>query len=292
MSTHVRGKQYWGEKQERLCQQWLSADTKQQFQIYKGLLPALNQMSEMIMNRYFAVPTSQRQTELKKDAIQELFLKLHLYHPDKVKNKNGAYSFCSMIIKHYFYEVLVAQPTWVKQIEKRFVYIDEYDEYVKPLEYAEKPKIDYNRLLSHFKTLKLKVEREYAKALKNAKRKVIPKKYKHKIEIVELTCEFIEKFDSFNGAAVVDYIYLNQKSGELLKSTIAYYFRQTFGMNINVGVNLEGKNDIDWKVDLRRNNRISYIQDDTPPNESIHAKRGREKTTKKNHPEIDLYRYF
>jgi hypothetical protein len=288
MGSYKRGHQYWGEKQELLCQQWVSAATQQEFtKIHGALLPQLNQMCEMIMNRYFHVPTAQRQSELKKDAIQELFIKLKHYQVGK--SKSGAYSFCGMVIKHFLYEVLVQQSRWKKNVINNFDYSDSYSENAKPIDYGENFQINIEAILSHFQTLKAKVIREDRIVRKKSKRAEKMKKCGTQLEILDLCEEYVNKFGNFNGAGVSDYIYLNSKTN-LQKSTISYYFRQLFGLILKVNLELDGNDDLEeYKADGRFSN---YFQDDVTPNENKFKIRHMRKQKDKKYGDRDKYAYF
>lgn len=162
MSNYIRGKIYWGEKQEALCRQWLTANTEiEKTAIYKALQPQLNTMVETIMQRYFSVPYA-RQSELKQDCITDVFIKLHRYNPQVSKS----YSYCSMLIKHYIHDVMVYQPN--RTCDIKYDYRDEMDEESVPIEYYEKDIPDYKAVVKHFE----KLRDEYIEMQKRAEKRL------------------------------------------------------------------------------------------------------------------------
>lgn len=276
---------YWNDKHEQLCKQWLSASTQVQYShIHDLLLPALNHMAERIMNRYFAIP-SQRQTELKRDAVQEVFLNLHKYNPDK--SSSGSYNFCGMIIKHYLYDILVNKPSWIKNKPNQFVCIDSYDEYVLPLEYPES-EFNYDILIEYIDIKMLKLMREFEAKKKIRGNRCQYTSYEHKLEILRLCKEFVDKFQCFNGAIVVDYIFINQTKKDVKKNSIVRYFRELFELSPNLNFNLEGREDRIRNSDERYN----YVQDDVVPSVNVYHRRLNLKNLNKKYPELQSYQYY
>lgn len=272
---------YWGEAQEKLCRQWLSASTAQeQSRIYNALLPKLNEMAVQIMGRYFSVP-SQRQTELKQDCVEEVFLKLKLYNPDK--GRSGSYNFCGMIIKHYLMDVLVNKPQWIKHMDNKMVYIDQYDEYVKPLEFKLEDDFDYDMLLDLIKEKKAGFKSELAQIKKYGNVLDLT----HKLEMLDLCAEFVSKYNCFNGAAVVYYIQVNTKHQVKINS-IVRRFREIFGLIKTKEINLEGKEGSNFDGD----NRHGYFQDDVVPTQNKHRRRQNLKAIKKKIGDYNQYEYF
>lgn len=262
MGTYKKGHNYWNEKQEDLVLAWTTATTQSEYtRIHNALRPALNFMSELILNRYFSCPFA-RQNEIKADAVQHCFLLMNKYHPSKVKNTNGAYSFCSMVIKHYYMDELVNSKDLVKVIYNKLDYYDELPPESKPIDYGENVELPREMILSHFNEL-LKKERyllvQEKKKYLRSKRVPRTRKMENNIAILKLAIEFVEKFNSFDAAALADYIYLNQNEKlNLKKTTIVYYFRKHF--KVDVVVNANSKDDKN-KV----NSKYNYLQDDFVP---------------------------
>ncbi len=278
MATYKRGRQYWGEKEEALCQQWATGDTKQQFNIYKKLLPRLNEMAEMIMNRYYSVPTAGRQTELKELAVEEVFLRLHKYIPNK--GSSGAYSFCSLVIKHYLHDTLVMEAKWHKNVHTKFDYFEdvfgeEIDrEDIQPISFDEyhidKEKI--NLILNKKKEeVQEMINQRVAGYHRLRGKKYMPPIGKPEVYMMMLDkmIEYFNKFDSYDGNGLIDYIHYSLKL-DLKKESIIRYFKKLFDIKefeVPIQIRNEGK------VEKRYN----YFEDDRCPNEISLSKNYRRK---------------
>lgn len=265
MGTYKRGNHYWGEKQENLVLAWVSATTENEFtRIYGELLPALNFMGELILNRYFTVPYH-RQTQIKKEAIQEVFLKLKQYNPKKVVNKNGGYSFCSLLIKHFYMEELVLLRG--KKAQEYFELTDEFPENAQTVDYGENIEFDKDAVIRRFKIIRKEMAAKLKKFRKSrGNNQAIGKRFEKYVEILDLSIEFIDKYNSLNPPALADYIFLHQKKNLITKKTIVYYFRLLFGITITV--NMDG-NDTETGID----NKYYWFEDDYAPNDRKWAKR-------------------
>jgi hypothetical protein len=288
VAQYKRGHNYWNEKHEDLVLAWTTATTQSEYtRIYNDLKPALNFMAELILNRYFSCPFHQ-QNEMKADAVQHCFLLMKKYHPSKVRNKNGAYSFCGMILKHFYLERLVLDKEMKKVVHNKLDYLDELPPEAEPIDYGESLQIPKDTILSHFNELLSKAKYNYVQEIKRCRRsKKTPRVRKHRVslEILKLCKEFVEKYDSFNPSAMADYIYLNQsKEFNLAKTTITYYFRREFGVNVVVGMEAR---DLTYKVDERYN----YLQDDFTPmdKERMWSKRSKRKKEMEKEKEKYLY---
>lgn len=262
--NYKKGRQYWTEKEELLCQQWKSADKLQQYKIYNKLLPRLNEMAEYIIGRYYNVSNPSEATELKHECVQEVFIKLHRYEVGRAKN--GSYSFCSLIIKHYAYNVLI----YDKQ-RKAFIdceYVDDYGVY-QPIEY-EKYEFDNAFIKKIIADKRKEIENYIKKKTKYNKLNYIriplfTQEYIN-LEILRLFDEYLDKFD-FDINGVVDYIYLNSEFKN--KETMNNKFRKLFG---NVKLELKEDNIIENKYDM--------IDDDFIPNENYKYLRSKIKSKK------------
>jgi len=293
MGTYKRGEKYWGEAQELLCQQWLTADTKQQYQIYNALLPKLNRMVELIGNRYFSIATSQRLSELKKDAIQEVFLKLKLYHQNKVKNKNGAYSFCGMIIKHYLHEVIVINGQ--RQKNTILEYTDDYEalDIKSGIEYYQKPEIDFKAISTYFKQKRVDIEGRKERLIKRWESKRIKTNYdkstftrvKNKYDkwllICDLSLIFIEKHKSADVNHMAEYCFLNS---DLKRSTVITAFLKMFKVNATIP-----DDDVNT-ADIKKG--LNMYNDDYVPIQNKWRRRQYIKRKKTEGKDLIQYRYF
>ncbi len=282
MANNKKGHQYWGEKQELLCRQWTTATTQSELtRIHNALLPQVNYMCETIIQRYFAVPTSQRMTELKKDAVQHLFLTLDKYQPDR--SKSGSYAFCGMVIKRFVYDAWVLKRDHVRNTDNVTESIDDYHDHHTPIDYGENSEIDIEAVLSHFKGMIKKVEddMEVAKIIA-AKNRNKPKLtgYKNKIKVLEKCMEYIERFESINLSCMADYVYLSLEDS-MNKTSVIYWFKRLFNFTTKLKLELsdEGKAD----------ERYNYMDDDYTPDESIWHKR---QMKKKFYNKNGNYSYF
>ena len=260
MSNYIRGKIYWGDKQEALCRQWLTANTEiEKTAIYKALQPQLNTMVETIMQRYFSVPYA-RQSELKQDCITDVFIKLHRYNPQVSKS----YSYCSMLIKHYIHDVMVYQPN--RTCDIKYDYRDEMDEESVPIEYYEKDIPDYKAVVKHFE----KLRDEYIEMQKRAEKRLAnnPKKLKEStkknhgyIQMFDRCIEYIEKFQNANPNLMAEYAkaITPNKSNENIRNK----FYRLFKVTVTIPHDKE-KSSMDKRG-------YDYIDDDFTPNENRNA---------------------
>lgn len=241
MSNYKRGHKYWSIKQEQLCLQWVSATTQSEFtRIHNALLPQLNHMCELIMQRYFSIPASQH-TDLKRDTVQEVFLKLKKYQPNR--GAAGSYSFCSMIIKHYLHERVVIYGQRLKVTELEFS--GDYDllDTAKGIEYYQKPEIDFKPIIDYFIQKKEKTIKRYNNAAKNWEKKQNKTNYdKHNFKrtneklmkwiiICDLSVEFINKFQSADANQIAEYCFLNS---DYKLSTVVNAFEHMFKLNVTI----------------------------------------------------------
>ena len=278
MGNYKRGNQYWNTKHEDLCKAWLSATTEIQYtRIHNDLRPTLNYMGELILNRYFSVPNASQQLELKKDAINFLFLRMKDFKPEK----GTGYNFCGMIIKRYYYDRLVLKSERLFTMEGKIDYLDDLPE--TPIEY-EQTEIDYDRVLDYFKKLHFKLKKEYKKIMKLYPKRepVILKRY---VIFTGLCIEYIEKYKDFSPANIADYIYCNSPYND--KQGIVHFFKKMLNLNL-------GKNSISFQnTDKNKSDdRFSYINDDNPPNADKWSVRDKMRRLKNKYEDITDYSYF
>jgi len=272
----ARLKQYWREKHEALALRWCSANTDSECtEIYIALKPNIIYLSRQIMQRYFSVAQA-KQEDLLQDCSTEVFLRLKKYfNPQKQK----AYSFCSMIAKHYLYEEAVRIPNVKEKPEIEF--LDEQNEndtidnrFSEGIEYPTAREIDFKAVSDFFIQKREKVQRKLdSLKLRMKTGKDIQKyekytygnviaKYNRHLQSCDLGLEFVEKYQSANVNLMAEFVFLNSKFGE---ATTISYFNRLFG----VFVTLHRDNHIstDEKKDL------DYINDDWTPNQNVHFKR-------------------
>ena len=259
-STNMSKKLYWGEREELLCKQWLTATTQIEFTaIYKALQTPLNKMAESIMRKYFAVPAS-KQDEMLDDCKQEVFIKLNRFNPQISKS----YSFCSMVIKHYLHQKMVYEPN--RTCDIKYDYRDEMDEESVPIEYYEKEEPDYKAVIKHFE----KLRDEYIEMQKRAEKRLAnnPKKLKEStkknhgyIQMFDRCIEYIEKFQNANPNLMAEYAkaITPNKSNENIRNK----FYRLFKVTVTIPHDKE-KSSMDKRG-------YDYIDDDFTPNENRNA---------------------
>ena len=285
MGTYKQGNLYWNQKHEALVLQWTTATTEIEYtRIHNALRPALNFMAELILNRYFTCPFA-RQNEMKADAVQHCFLLMKKYHPSKVKNKNGAYSFCSMVIKHYYMDNLVTINDRKNVVYNKLDYFDELPPEAQPIDYGETKELPTQRILSHFKDILAKTKYELVQEIKVYRRsKRVPRveRFKTRIELITRMIEFIEKYNSLDAASMADYVFIHQNR-KLKKTSVGNYMRKI--CNVNVVVNLAAKD-----RDSVKDKKYDYIQDDYVPADLQDKWKRRSK--RKTDKEVMKYNYF
>jgi hypothetical protein len=181
-------------------------------------------MCEIISHRYFSVPFAVEK-EYYKEAINEVFLKLKQFDPQKGK----AYSFCGMVIKYFYYNKFVAGKTKkVLDLE----YVDDYE----PIDngkslYVDNEILDTEGILGHLETLenriKTKIRREF-----DGQRTLTLMKAENLLEVLSLCKEYVRKFDDFNTYGVAEYVVNNTSHGS---ATIGNFFNELFGVYVNAG---------------------------------------------------------
>lgn len=215
---------YWKQKHEQWCADWLSASTKQQYIIYKNLHGVLQTMCEIISHRYFSVPFAVEK-QYYREAINEVFLKLQQFNPQRAK----AYSFCSMVIKNFYYNKFVSGNT-KKVLDLEFV--DDYEpvDHGKSL-YVDNEVLDTEGLLRHLEALEnrinTKIRREF-----DGQRTLTLMKAENLLQILSLCKEYVRKFDDFSAISVAEYCQNNTVHGA---ATIGLYFKELFGVYVNAG---------------------------------------------------------
>lgn len=283
-------KLYWTQQHEDLCLKWQSATTQQEFyNIHKEILPAVNRMAEIILKRYFGVAYN-REEELKTDAVQNVFLNLYKYKQGK--SRSGAYSFCSLLIKNYYHDLIIVLPNWEKN--QKHEYVDEFQEYMQPMEYSENTitQETYDRLIMVFekKIKELETQKINNDEIRKQEKKKSTPIFDKQISMLNLAIQYIKKFNNCNPKDMVDYIMVN---GGHRRHTVTYFFRKTWKLTMNAGFSLSTRdNDGINKRFQRVDDKYNYVQDDTPPAESIHYKRDKRKAMIKRIEGYQDYEYF
>lgn len=280
MGNYKRGNLYWTNRHEELVKQWLSATTEIQYtRIHNDLRTTLNHMGELILNRYYAGLNSSQQTELKQDAINFLFLKFREFNPEK----GTAYNFCGMILKRYYYDVLVLKNDRLYTMYDKIDYLDDLPEEATPVQY-EQNKIDYDMVLHFFKKLLYKLELDYKIAMKNNPR-YKPAKTIRYITLTKFCIEYIEKYENFSPAPLADYLYIH--SGYKSKQLIVYFFKKMLNLNL-------GKNSISFESTEKAmsDDKYNYIMDDHTPNINKWYNRDKRRKLKLKRNDYNQYSYF
>lgn len=287
MGTYVRTKKYWTEKEEMAVLGWVSATTEQEYFKYYYLLDTkLRFMCELIMNRYFSIPAA-RQNELKNDAVQHCFLNLKNYRPHKVVNNNGGYSFCSMLIKHYIYEVTVLRKKSKSVVDNNLEYLDEMPESAMPIAYAEKEQINYNEVIEFFQILEKKTEKKLKREMKANPSRTY-RQTRREIRICQLCVEYVRGYNDLSPANLLDYIYAHLDE-KVKRTAIAYSLRKMLKLTTM-------KNLLNFESTEKggiSDAKYSYIQDDVTPNQNKFQRRDRVKKNKKIiYEDYVKYSYF
>lgn len=216
---------YWTEKHETLCKQWLTADTKQEFYIYSKLHGVLYKMSQIISNRYYSIPFN-NQNEFQSDVIQEVFLRLKNYNQDK----GSAYNFCGMIIKNKYYEIVTFRG---RTREIQLEYIDNYEQ-VDNNEcnlidtFEQKDEIDVEAILKHLQTLRTKHVETLAQTGDRYHKINIDTQIRQ-ILIIDKCIEYLLRFQDFNSYNVYEYVIHNIT---IHNSVLSNCFFKLFGISI------------------------------------------------------------
>ena len=257
---------YWNDKHQQLCVDWLSADTKQQYKIFNELSPALKQMIEIINNRYYNVPFNKKD-ELEEDTLNHVISILNKYDPEKQK----AYSWLGTIIKYYIYDQVVMKIGQGMPTDS----IEEYMPEDKPIEYYQKS-YDKEALIDRLQEVKSGIENEMEldsrkriKIIKGGYTKVryelVHASFIKRIKILELMIEYTEKFERFNNLEVLEYIVHNS---DITTTNAVYHIHNMFGIYM--------KSKVDGR-DARFTATNDYMMDDYPPNVDKFAQRNRKR---------------
>lgn len=255
---------YWNEKHEALCQALKVSGISQIeiSRIFKALQPALREMAENIMQRYFSIPVA-RQREIIEDLMLFVFMKI-ISHYD-VNRK--AYSFCGTVIRNRCHELIVRQPSALKVVQLEFTDDTEKLDDSHGINYGSHFEMDLRKAKKTIEEKRVKLR----KSLKKQKRvsAYMPKnsKYQRMLEMLDLIEEYITKFpDSLDGYGLVDYLSTN--SG-LNKSSIGAY------LGILYNINSRGiQDDLETKDEIKK---FSILQDDYVPNDDKNSKRNRQR---------------
>ena len=295
MSREKKGV-YWGKTEEDAVIRWTQATTNKEYsELYRLLLPKMRKMCEIIMRTYYAATPIARQEEIIDDALQQVFLKLKEYDTNKVRNGNGAYSYCSLILKRYIYDVSINNQKKYTHTHNNITYVDEYDEHSKVVEYAEREEIDYSIIIRYLKD-KQKHLRVLDKLSKKSHGKGYqPIRYQREINYVDLIIEYINKYQDITPAAIADYVFYNDKGKKKIRKTVTvYYLRKILGIYRSKYDRLKDGKSVDFKSTDKGNNdaKYGYIQDDIVPNESVYKKRVGCKQIMKKYKDMKDYSYF
>jgi hypothetical protein len=246
---------YWGIKHEEFCKSWLTAGVKDQFKIYHQLHGVLYMMSEIIANRYFSIPNS-RQAEYIDLVINEVFLKLSKFNP----NTGTAYTFCSMVIKHKYYDMV--KNKGIKEIQLEF--IDDYTSIDTDKSiYDQKEEIDVETISKRLEALRTE-HIEMLTQTGDRYHKINIHTQKQLILIIDKCQEYLLRFENFNSDSIYEYVVNNTVINSF---TLTNCFYKLFGISIAVDKNeyqLKARNEkIKAKESIKKNkaatNHIWYL---------------------------------
>jgi len=283
-----KGTNYWGDKQEALCCQWISASTQQQYtHIYEALSGSINYMVGQIMQRYFTVNQSIYK-DVMTETVNHVFMRLSKY-----KCNGKSYSFCGTVARNYIHEMLVTKPKAVHNIK-----IDYSDEnYIidgdTGIDYGEHREYDFKAILEWFdkKHAEIQLKKDkLKKRKKNYKTQQelfgythLQNKYSKHLETVRLSKEFIEKYESLDSNSMAEYVFLNSN---FKRVTVVGYMKAVFGLHITIRS--------DEHIASIETRGYTFFNDDWTPMENPFEKRYTATYKKKTGRTFidERYRYF
>ena len=190
------------------------------------------------MHRYYNVSQSNA-VDLQKDCVTHVYTNIKNYVPGKQKT----YSYISTMVKNYIYENVVRIPNTVKRIN-----IDYTDEaYIleesHTINYGSPPEYDFKAVREYFLQVKDNVvlrmkalDKRYKSGVKkkgydkhNFER--IQGKYLKWLDVVDLSLEFMEKFNSINPNHMAEYVYSKRDVSRAYTISI---FRTLFNVNVSI----------------------------------------------------------
>ena len=236
---------YWFEEDEHNVLLWLSADTIQQYKLYRKLLQPIREVVLNVSQRYFAVP-NHTQTQYINECINSIFVDLQNYN----YTKGRAFSYVSRLAKNWYYDIMVAEPQRTKV--PRYEYSEDIDTYSEAIEYQPKEPINVDAVLKRLGAIKAKVVHEHSLIEMGAFYTVRHRKYCGMETVLDYCMEFLLKYENFDTMAVHDYC-LNKTGYN--RGTLAHYFNLLFGM-------FTGRKDEDREQ--KRDKKYSYVIDDHP----------------------------
>jgi DNA-directed RNA polymerase specialized sigma24 family protein len=262
-------KMYWSSEQEDLVCQWLSANTLQQFIIYKALNKSVKYMAGSILSRYF-IPTQEHEN-VKQDAINHLFVNLHHFNPAKGKT---AYSYCQTIIKNFYHEVCRNK---AKIFTIKLEYYDDLENPEFEYSYSYEPFQEDNWSFEPvFKRLE---QARFTLMSYSSQHKKMPKRVRNavnnEIKYLNETTEYLFKYKDSQGvsaASIQEYV-LNRMG--LSEGTVQKYMKK------HLGVGTWLCNDLESKVEKKYS--LNPIDDDYCPIETSNDRQLRRKMILKLH---------
>jgi hypothetical protein len=249
--------EYWKENiNKELCNEFTTADTKRQLEIYNKLKLPLFNICNSLCQKYFSIGTTRRD-EMIKDTINHVFLTLKFY-----KYPMSSFTYCSVVAKNYMMDNIVKFPQAKLKVELTYV-----DDYI-PIDNGnyliyEKDEIDIEAILSILETRKLKVIQDYNFKVNNPKAINInasKTKKDNLVKVINACIEFCNKFECFTSSSVLDYCH--HQTG-LCRITCGTYIKELFGVYIQTDERLHQHDN---------NKKISLVQDDHTP-ATDHVKR-------------------
>lgn len=264
--------EYWFSKHQVACEQWLSANTQQQYRLYNILHPPIRIMTEIIANRYFSINFS-NQKLVYEEVINHFFLNLITYNPKRQK----AFTFASILIKNAIYDREAVKD---KPRDIQLSYIDNYDNYDDCQSiYSDNKEIDIMALLKRFAEIRIRIRNDMASRSPSGFTVMTSTRGATLLRVVDCCEEYLLKFQNFNSSCVADYCINNLN---INRSTLSIYLGHLFNYHILVN---------DYRDYQSLKKKISLVQDDYYPNES-HQNRWQNRLRMKKMGNIQDYNYF
>jgi hypothetical protein len=257
---------YWDYNQEEYVFQWLSANTRQQFNIYSNLYKSVRHMATQILHRYF-IPTSDFD-EVRDDAVNHLFCRMHKFNPELGYT---AYSYCQTILKNYYHEVcrnktmnFTVKIEYIDDIlNPEFEYSYSYDPFQEEQQYDFDP--IFKRLERARYTLLSYLQQH--KHLQRGTRKMVERE----AEFIGCTTEFLYDFKDSQGLTAQALMENAMIKVGVSEAVLNKLLRKHFGITTNVSLTNRSESVVDEKYGL------NYIDDDNVPIDKVQKKMMRRK---------------
>ena len=215
---------YWNDKQQKLCEQLVTATTQQEYtKIYNELYTGLRLLVEYIMYRYYSIPIS-RKYEVRDDVMNLVYMKvIEYYNPERQK----AFTFCGTVARNRLYELVV------RNLGKSDIIYTDNDWMLcgQPIDYGENHVWDVEGALKRLQQLKAEIMVIINKREVNSLYHYKHSKYHTQIKILDSIIEYVKKFGFGNSNGLVEYIIINAK---LNSPIIDKYLTEMFGYSARI----------------------------------------------------------